>query len=53
MQFKLIDISTRRDYSDLKKTLIEAVAETIKDEISLANAFSGGIAGSYFHMILL
>ncbi len=46
MQFKLIDISTRTDYSDLKKALFEAVAETIKDEPSLAIAFSGGIDSS-------
>jgi asparagine synthase (glutamine-hydrolysing) len=46
MQFKLIDISTRTDYSDLKKALFEAVAETVKDETSLAIAFSGGIDSS-------
>jgi asparagine synthase (glutamine-hydrolysing) len=42
----LIDISTRTDYSDLKKALFEAVAETVKDETSLAIAFSGGIDSS-------
>ena len=42
----MINISTVKDYSDLKKALFEAVAETIKDESSLAIAFSGGIDSS-------
>jgi asparagine synthase (glutamine-hydrolysing) len=44
--YVLIDTPTVKDYSDLKRALFEAVAETIKDESSLAIAFSGGIDSS-------